>query len=270
MATIKSRVLAELGQDNSSYIDDIANAELLFEDGIWEVANVVPHRLLLTESEVLVDPTALSFTAITDGDDIYDEAPSSPFNMGDDLLLLVNRVEADHTLNESGVITQENYLNKPCTKITYEHSHKAKDSASIYFATSNSPVYWFENSGGQRVVNVAPSATGYQSSSGSDANGNLNTIMPNGKSGLMVHKYVRQNLDTSTYATIESFDSIPEEVEYIIIKRIASKIVEQKMANMATQEEDSEIFQLLLGLKTQLETDINEAIKKLQSEWKGE
>ena len=42
------------------------------------------------------------------------------------------------------------------------------------------------------------------------------------------------------------------------------------MANMATQEEDSEIFQLLLGLKTQLETDINEAIKKLQSEWKGE
>ena len=71
MATIKSRVLAELGQDNSSYIDDIANKELLFEDGIWEVANAVPHRLLLTESEVLVDPTALSFTAVTDGDDIF-------------------------------------------------------------------------------------------------------------------------------------------------------------------------------------------------------
>ena len=38
MATIKTRVLSALGQDNATFLDDINDLDIIFEEGIWEIA----------------------------------------------------------------------------------------------------------------------------------------------------------------------------------------------------------------------------------------
>ena len=45
------------------------------------------------------------------------------------------------------------------------------------------------------------------------------------------------------------------------------KVIELKISDMATQEEDTELFTLLNNNKTLLETSLKESIQKLNLEW---
>ena len=259
--TIKQRVLAELGQNNSTYLDDISSISQLFEDAIWEVASSVPRRLLLTEAIAPNDPTNIPY----DSDDIeYTGCTGSPVVTDDSLILLVLRVNTDYTIVDS-VITEYKYLVKPCKQIAYEDSHKALDPDSIFYATKNSPVYWLENVGGNTNLQIAPSAAGL-------AAGPSNQYLPNEGSGSQVFTYARQELSAgegTEWDTIDSFIGMPAEVEPLIVKGIAYKVLEQKLSNIATQDEDPEIFGLLTAHLKGLKENIDITLKNMVKEWDG-
>jgi hypothetical protein len=96
--------------------------------------------------------------------------------------------------------------------------------------------------------------------------------MANGSSGIQVWLYTRQTVATTDTATtgwnvFTSITGVPEESEDIFIKRIALKIAERKLATMATQEEDTELYQLLQGLVGTLTQELKDGLMKLQQEW---
>mgnify|MGYP003628547744 CR=1 FL=1 len=249
--TIASRVIATLGEDNLDYIDDMVEVHELFEEAIWETATALPKRLLLTEVAKPIDPNNFAEGAVVAG---------TPFSLGTSEALLVIRVEA-YSVDEGGEAVTKTTV-KNCTEIPFEESHRVLDANSIYFATRNSPVYWLESAGGERVLQTAPTSTGQA------ANG---AALVAGKSGVMVFKYDREAIavtDTATtgWNVITGFEELPVNVEDIIIKRIALRIIDQKLAGMATQEEDQELFGIIQANKAVLETDIKETLMKLQGE----
>ena len=246
--TMADRVLSILGEDNLDYFDDMLNMHELFEEAIWEIANAVPERLLLTEIPKPIDPQSCLVTDVISADDI---------NIYSNRILLVVRVEAT-TVNDALVFTRKN-----CTEIPYEESHRALDSDSIYFATKNSPVFWIEpSSAGSRTLKTAPATTGQAADTGQ-------TALTAGNSGLMVFDYARETLGATDvvdlgWNVIVTPAYIPPVLEDIIIKRIALRVLDAKLATTATQEEDQEVFGILSGEKQILETDLKDSLLRIQ------
>ena len=260
--TIKDRVLSQLGEDNSDYLDQISAPEELFNEALWEIAGIVPPRYLLTQVSEPADPEELA------------TSESNPQNIQDKLVLLVTRTEAEHTLNgETGGLITEQYITKPCKKVAFEDSHKSRDVDSIYFATKYSPVYTVKNIGGNKNIFVypepSPAFTAGNGPYGDD------TILPKGNSAMTVYAYTRQHIMESGGQTITDkawnlltdFVGMPRDVEDIIIKRIALKVIELKLSDMATQEEDTELFTLLGQNKALIEEALKNGLDKLRSEW---
>tara|TARA_R100000152_G_C6782309_1_gene219855 strand:+ start:42745 stop:43542 length:798 start_codon:yes stop_codon:yes gene_type:complete len=253
MANFKTRVLGILGQDNSDYLSDIADMPGIVTNSLWEMAQVLPTQFLLSES--VSNPVDIE--NLTNGQ----TAPSDDVDIADTIVLLVIRVSAGpHIVNSENNITEEVYLTRPCKQINIEESHKALDSNSIYFATDLSPVYWIENG---NKLKTAPATTGYTANSGVP-NG---LIMPDGKSGLNLYKYTRQVFTDATWETASSFTGIPEGTEDLICKRIAVEVLNQKILNAGTQDEDQEIVQILQANRTLLSEDIGNQVKLLNDLW---
>ena len=222
MADFKTRVLGILGQDNSDYLTDVADMPGIVTNSLWEMAKVLPTQYLLNESAALIDPENLAAGEEAIGDDI---------DASDTIVLLLVRTYAGpHTTNEADEITAEVYTTRPCKKIKIQESHKALDTNSIYFATNLSPVYWIENN---NKLKTAPATTGYTASgTGNDL------IIDDGKSGLRLYKYTRQVYTDSAWETATSFTGIPEGAEDLICKRIALEVLNQKILNAGTQDEE--------------------------------
>ena len=186
MATIKSKVLQILGENNSTYLDNVVNPEYIVEEAIWDTATSMPRRLLLAETPEPVDPTSIP---LDPGVPTYQDVQSSPVDIADKIVLLVLRTQTDYTVAAGPTVTAYNYITRACKEIPYEDSFQALDGGSIYFATSNSPVYWIENSGAVPTLNTAPAAAGssntqYLADPDTDNNG----------SGLQVFTYPRQQV----------------------------------------------------------------------------
>ena len=245
--SMANRVLSILGEDNADYLDDMENLHELWEESIWEIMTALPERLLLTEVDKPIDPELCADVDIIPGDDK---------NIYNHHILLVVRVER---LDVDGVAT---YIRKNCQEVPYEESHRVLDSDSLYFATKNSPVYWIEPSAsGFRTIKTAPTTTGQDAGS---------TTLDNGKSGIMIFNYPRQTIGVTDSADNLGWNNIitptyvPPTVEDIIIKRIALRIIDAKIATTSTQEEDQEVFNILGGQKQLLEQDIKNSLMKIQ------
>lgn len=260
--TIADKVIAVLGEENTDYLDDMVNLDQLFEDAIWDIASSLPKRMLMRETTVDANPASL----YNDNTNTWSAALPTPQVAGDKLVLMVIRTAANHIMDGASVST-ERYIQKPCKEIAYEDSFKSLDYSSIYFATNSSPVYWIESiSNTSNVLQTAPATSGWDATNAS--------ILANGSSGLQIWFYERQVVGSTDIATtgwnvFTSIDYTPEESEDIFIKRIALKIAERKLSTMATQEEDTELYQLLQGTVTTLTQELKDGLLKLQQQWEA-
>ena len=141
MATIKSKVLQILGENNATYFDNVINPEYVVETAVWGMASAVPRRVLLSDTTEPVDPENIPEDP---GAGSWLDTQSSPVNVENKIVLLVTRTQTDYTVDGAS-ITAYNYITRPCKEIPYEDAFKAKDGTSIYYATNYSPVYWLEN-----------------------------------------------------------------------------------------------------------------------------
>ena len=270
--TIKSRVLTILGEDNADYLDNLTAPEEVWNEALWEIAGMMPHRYLLTQ---IKQPVDLENMDLDDGDGNPETTNGYSFKAEDLIVLLVTRTVGDHILDTGGDLVTERYITKPCKEMAFEEIHKATDVNSIYFATNHSPVYTYKNVGGNRTIFVypEPSPTWTAGTGTYDDE----TILPYGVSGFTVYGYPRETINEtdagvlgeSEWDTMTEFANIPRDIEDIIIKRIALKIVELKLSNMATQEEDTEVFTLLGQDIALLEESLLDSIKKIKSEWES-
>ena len=155
MATkIKDRVLAKLAEDEDTFVSDIVNETDLFEQAVWQVANMLPTRMLVnvsnTPSSVTTSPQALQ---------VHER------------ILLVLRDDNDATAG--GNLVQ-------CSEIGIEDSWKALDAASIHYATARTPVYWVHRKAAASTpeLTVAPTSSHltvytYKRQTVGDGNGEL-------------------------------------------------------------------------------------------------
>jgi hypothetical protein len=287
MATIKSKVISKLGQNNTTYLDDIVNIQELWSDTIWQTLTTnIPHRLMLGELNPSIDPTntAASDAIPGDGTDMTDKEP-----------LLVVRTSANHVLDTNGDIDSEGYIRKPVNRISFEKSYQALDADSIYFATNTSPVYWLEKRtvDSESVIRLytAPASTGYDV----PATGELR--LPNSKSGLEIYSIERFAYPTSqpdgtsqdgpvtwdTHIDIPlqytetgvgggnhyvDFDEVlPPDGENLVVTKLALAIVNQKLANAAIQDEDQDNVALLQSQMKVLSEEVELEVRRLEELW---
>lgn len=266
---IYTRVLAQLGQDNATYLSSITNPEDVFSRAYWDALSLIPPRALISNIVAPTNPenqVANSVSLQGDG-----------FNIDDKKELLIFRTEANHIMNTAGnAIQTVRFITKPCKKISIENSKKALDPDSIYFATSNSPVYWHDNSNSNGVINTAPATTGWTNSGGATA------YMPNGNSALQIfaikrYSFTANDISTAT-AGLESFplvhaiggtnsSDLPEELEGFIITKIAHTFLVELIANASLQDEDSEMVTLLTTQSQIFSEIIENKVKDMSERW---
>lgn len=244
---LKQRVLSQLGQDNSTFLDGVDNPEDVFTRAYWEALSLLPPRLIVSNLHAPVNPEL----QVDDTDP--DTALVGDFDLDDKRELLVFRTSANHVMDGETISTVR-FITKPCKRISLENSKRALDSDSIYFATDNSPVYWYENISGVQTIKTAPSTTGW-------TNTGAAAYMPNGSSALQVYA-IKRHIFTAVEAgagagALENFPlpdaydveathkNLPEELEGLVIKKIAHSFLTEIIANAAVQEEDSELVTVL-------------------------
>lgn len=274
---IYSRVLAQLGQDNATYLSSITNPEDVFSRAYWDALSLIPPRILI--SSIITPPNPENQLANADPDL---SLQGENFNIDDKKELLIFRTEANHIMNEAGnAIQTVKFITKPCKKISIENSKKALDPDSIYFATSNSPVYWHDNlsdtnTNGMQVIKTAPSTTGWTNSGGTSA------YMPNGNSALQIFAIKRYNFSTDNISTgtsgLTSFPlvdalggatstDLPEELEGFIITKIAHTFLVELVANASLQDEDAEMVTLLTTQSQIFSEIIENKVKDMNERW---
>ena len=273
MANIKNRVLQQLGQSNSDYLDEVANHADVFTKAYWQALNLLPPRMLVGNVWPPLDPESeLANTKVLPND----------FAVDDKKELLVFRTKSDHVM-DGATITTARYITRPCKRISLEHSRKALDDQSIYYATDHSPVYWYGDVSGQEGVPhilVAPTTSGWTNSTGSNAR------MPNTNSAISVYalkRYIFTDTDVSLTDS-SALDNFPlpdakedadestskvlaEEFEGLVIKKIAYAFLIEKIANAAVQDEDAELVGLLQNEAQILSEQISAEVEELNERW---
>lgn len=263
MATIKSRVLAALGQNNASLLDDFSNVEVLFTDALWNIATALPSRLLMSVySNTMVNPESL-----TNG-----QSTITTLDVTDKKVLMVRRVLATHTVDGNGAITTESYMNRVCKEIKYEASFQALDTESIYLATDYSPVYYLEPGSSIMTLKTAP-ATGSVFTAGDGTNDN--DKLPKNHSALMIWTYNRQVFTASgtdgnpntDWDDVTTLTNIPKEALPVCINAIAVEILNELIANASITDEDSEVTALYSAQHGLLVKEIEMQMAALKAEW---
>ena len=269
---IYTRVLAQLGQDNATYLSSITNPEDVFSRAYWDALSLIPPRVLI--SNIAIPPNPEDQVASADPNI---SLQGDNFDVDDKKELLIFRTEANHIMNEAGNAIQTlKFITKPCKKISIENSKKALDPDSIYFATSNSPVYWHDNSNGSQVIKTAPATTGWSNSGGTSA------YMPNGNSALQIFAIKRYNFSsdnisagTSGLANFPlanalgetSSTNLPEELEGFVITKIAHTFLVELIANASLQDEDAEMVTLLTTQSQIFSEIIENKVKDMSERW---
>ena len=273
MANIKNRVLQQLGQDNSDYLDDVANHADVFTKAYWQALGLLPPRLLVGNVWPPLDPEAV----LGNGKKVPGD-----FAMDDKKELLVFRTKTEHTMSETTIETPK-YITRPCKRISLENSRRALDPDSIYYATDHSPVYWYGNTTpeeGVPHIQTAPETTGWTNDTGGDAR------MPNGKTAISVYalkRYIFTDNDVSLThndallnfplpdakedATQTTAKELPEECEGLVIKKIAYAFLVEKIANAAVQDEDGELVGILTSEAQILSEQITAETNDMNQQW---
>jgi CBS domain-containing protein len=273
MANIKNRVLQQLGQSNSDYLDDVSNHADVFTKAYWEALKLMPPRMLIGNIWPPLDPEVMipNTTVLPNTVGVDDKKE-----------LLVFRTEANHVMDNAAIQTPK-YITRPCKRISIENSRKALDPDSIYYATAHSPVYWYgddANDTGVPHIMVAPTTTGWTNSSGGNArlHNNFSAIKV-----YMLMRYIFTDTDVSLTdgSALTSFPlpdaketaaetthkDLPEEFEGFIIKKIAHAFLIEKIANAAVIEEDGELVGILTAESQTLSELIGQDVANMNEQW---
>lgn len=206
--TIATHILAKLFPDpnnKETFVSDLTNEVALVNQSLWEVANMLPVKDLI---KVAQDPR---------------EGGDAGTSIGvDEKVLLVLRDDI------------------ACKEISVEDAFRAKDSASIHYATARSPVFWIT----KHPTEAYPFVYGF----------------PTGWTKLNIFTYRKETLsDLSGTA----FAYIPPTAYEAVYLMSAMKIMQQKLSYMANDEEDAELYAIFQGNLQQIESALRDAIKML-------
>ena len=261
---LKEDILNIIGLETSSdYLDstEIADIYPIMSDAVYRAVCSLPAKLMLENCAVTMDVENLVDNI--PGNDPFPEAsiPDDGFELNDgDIILAVERTASSSALNTGGAWV-ENYTTRFAKEIVSTQRLQSLDSESIYFATDYSPVYWIETSGttpAKKKIFTAPSSA---ASKNTINNANyLNTHA----SAIRVWYYPKQTL-TSAHTI---FSYTPNYIKEFLLKVCAVALINTKIASQATEEEDSELMQLLGNVKAIFEEDCKNQLLNYQEKYK--
>ena len=214
--TITQRITDLIGSEhttNAAYSGDLINA------AVNEIADMMPNDLLLKYSPVP--------TSVTSATGVSVEGKK---------VLRVTRVDAD----SSGI-------ERNCTRLDRVEYSTARDSASIYYATTHSPVYRLDSMNAATTVAIFPDCNG------SGQVGNI-WYFPYIADGTDTTGMTASNLNTSYY--------LPGTLIHAIALKSSINMLNAYLSNQIQDEEDMEIVQLLTTQKTILEKDFMAEIQR--------
>ena len=267
--SLKADILNVLGHDSSStYLTDDIDEYNIIEQAIWEAANMLPPKLLLM-SATLKGHEPENIPNDSDGETNYEITGLSQNGSSisaNDLILHVERVKSENIEPENGGdVTTEKYDYKTVTQVGQTEKDKVLDPDSIYLATDFSPVYWLENTLGSgatadsRKIFTAPTTVP------SLYNNGLKNWLANNSFALKIYIYSRQ---TSLTDSVEEYTGIPTLAKSFVDKACALKLLNIKIAEQSTEEEDTELFTLLSNQKSQFEADLKGELEMLREMYK--
>tara|TARA_B100000945_G_C20407173_1_gene610655 strand:- start:856 stop:1674 length:819 start_codon:yes stop_codon:yes gene_type:complete len=267
MATIKADILNILGNESAStYLEEDIEAYSLIEQAIWDAANVLPPSLIVASAGYLGDdPENLPDDADSENDynpagKLYEDGAEIDANT---LILFIERVDSNNTFEANGNIKTEDYEVRFCKEVSILEKNRSLDPDSIYFATDYTPVYWVEHyvdtsseSPDKRKVFTAPSTE-----IGALSQFELKNWLGPTASALKIYSYPRQ---TGIDANTTAIENISTPARSFVIKCCALKILDQKIANQAIVEEDTELYGLIKAQADTLKAELEEELKQLR------
>ena len=295
MATIKQRVLQTLGED-TTYLDEVPHLDQIYADSIWETASVLPPRLLLTSVVPPVNPEGTGGLPTTGdtvtADDaivlqIYRVGKVDPAEVpGSYLRRLCQSISKEESIKakdansmhyatvespvwwfenvnltatikvfpSAGGTTDESYLpfGDSCTEV-YKYNRQ-------YLATTGTPTWAHSTyySKGDFVILISSyyrCITPHTSTNDTDED--------TGSPGTAINSWEHVFL----WSALEEFNGIPESAEELIVQRIALRILDHKIANAGTQEEDQEMFTILNGTRELIAKNTLELMTQIRETW---
>lgn len=264
--SLKADILNVLGHDSTStYLTDEIDEYSIIEQGIWEAANMLPPKLMLMSASLETSDSPENLSDNPDNETNYSQSSISQNGStisANDLILHVERVKSENVHPESGDIITEKYDYKTVKQVHQTEKDKVLDSGSIYLATDFSPVYWLEHTGStadSRKIFTAPTTIPLIYNNG------LKNWLSNGSYALKIFTYSRQ---TSITDNTTAYDGIPTLAKSFVDKACALKLLNIKISEQSTEEEDSELFTLLSNQKAMFEKDLKEELDMLREMYK--
>jgi len=247
---LKEDILNIIGLDTTNdYLDSSSIADIypIMSDAVYRTVCILPKKLLLINAQVSMDVENLADDITNPSNDPLDvdTVPDDGHVLSqDELILCVERTLSTSKDSVNG--WQEIYLTRHAKEVLYTQRHRALDSESIHFATDYSPVYWVEKSTSNNVrIYTAP-----QSAAALHNVGVLNYLDTNA-SAIRVWSYPKQDITSSD----TTFTHTPPFLKEFLLKICAIALINTKIAAQATEEEDSELMQLLGNVKSVFEED---------------
>lgn len=263
--SLKTDILNILGHNStSSYLSDDIDEYTIIEQAIWEAANALPKKMLLTANGYL----GYNMEDIDDDDggnfDVNLIMQSGSNISANDLILFVERIKSNNVESPGEDVVVESYSRRQAKEVSQTEKEKVLDSDSIYYATDYSPVYWLERKSGattsdERTIYSAPISTPvlYE-------NGTKNWLK-NGTAALKIWVYSRQ---TSISDSTDSYTGIPTQAKSFVDRMCALKLLEIKLAEQSTNEEDGELFQLLSAQRQVFQEDLKNELGMFREMYK--
>lgn len=267
---LKGEILNAIGlETTSTYFDDINDIKII-NQGVWEAANTLPKLLLAQAANPLSDPENIPADVVEEGTttqgyaNIYDDANQAGLT-NNDIILLVERVVSKNVFDESNALQgNESYETRFVKEVKLSEKHQVLDSDSIYFATNYSPVFWIENkplSGAasdttddEIYIFTAPKTVATYVENGSQ------NLLASEASALRIYKYSKQAIASDTDTLI----GIPTKAHYFVHLYCGMMLVDAVLARQGTEEEDSELFQLLSGVKATIQENLKSQLSQLR------
>jgi len=255
--SLLTNITNAIGLTESTFFDDMQDEYAIVTEGVWKAVNALPPTFIMKAVEPL-DPLNIPDDVTTgqgenqvtvDGTD-YLIKDGSEFKATDILLAVERVVNTDGTLNTDGTaLNNREGLDRFCKKIMVTEKHSALDSGSIYYATDWSPVYWCESVADTDEDKYAIYSAPASNPTVSQINEH-NVMMRHG--ALRVWVYSKQTIDSNT----TTLKDIPTTGLDFVYKFAGLELINALVSRQALEEEDVEMYQLLMGHKKALEEEL--------------
>ena len=251
-----------------TYFDDLADTYGLVEEGLYEAALALPKSLMVEASTPIVDPE--NIPSDPDNETSYNITliPDDGYVLGqNDIILSVERLVSENTYDSETNTVAEKYLTRFAKQVLVTEKHRYLDQDSIYFATNWSPVFWFErdsSTGGLTIYGAPLTNTG----ASFIGNSGTSNYLDSNKSAFKIYRYVKKTNISSSTSLVTVTAGIPQKARDLVYRIIAVKLIDAKISQQAIEEEDTELFGLLVQQKTILEKNKNDKLEYFREMYK--